>query len=77
MNAPEPHLTSRISASRPAASFLDRIDAVIRSTLGTVPVTSRIAYNRLSAGAMARLAETMAQPTVSMIWRNRFSVTSV
>ena len=43
MKAPEPTWTSRISASRPAASFFDRIEAVMRSIDSTVPVTSRIA----------------------------------
>ena len=43
MNAPEPHFTSSTSASSPAASFFDRIDAVIRSIDSTVPDTSRIA----------------------------------
>ena len=42
MKAPEPVLTSRTSASRPAASFFDRIEAVIRSINSTVPVTSRM-----------------------------------
>ncbi len=43
MKAPEPAFTSSTSPSSPAASFFDRIDAVIRSTLSTVPVTSRTA----------------------------------
>ena len=43
MKAPEPVLTSRTSASRPAASFFDRIEAVIRSINSTVAVTSRMA----------------------------------
>ncbi|MNU05005.1 hypothetical protein D3C72_2496570 [compost metagenome] len=43
MKAPEPVFTSRISAPRPAASFLDRIDAVISEMDSTVPVTSRMA----------------------------------
>jgi hypothetical protein len=43
MKAPDPHFTSRTSASNPADSFFDRIDAVIRSMLSTVDVTSRIA----------------------------------
>ncbi len=43
MNAPVPTFTSKISESSPAASFFDRIDAVIRSTLSTVDVTSRTA----------------------------------
>ena len=43
MKAPVPTLTSRTSASRPAASFFERIEAVIRSIDSTVPVTSRMA----------------------------------
>ena len=43
MKAPEPCLTSITSPSSPAASFFDRIEAVIRSRDSTVPVTSRIA----------------------------------
>ena len=43
MKAPLPTLTSRTSEPRPAASFLDRIDAVIRGTDSTVAVTSRMA----------------------------------
>ena len=62
IKAPEPHFTSKTSASNPAASFLDRIEAVIRSMLSTVPVTSRMAYSLRSAGAISALAETMAQP---------------
>ena len=41
--APLPNLTSSTSPSRPAASFLERMEAVIKSTLSTVAVTSRIA----------------------------------
>ena len=41
--APEPTLTSMTSASRPAASFLERIDATISGIDSTVPVASRIA----------------------------------
>ena len=50
MNAPEPNLTSITSASSPAASFLDRIEATISGIDSTVPVTSRSAYSRRSAG---------------------------
>ena len=42
MKAPVPALTSRTSASSPAASFFDRIEAVMRSIDSTVPVTSRM-----------------------------------
>ena len=43
INAPLPHFTSKISPSNPAANFFDKIDAVIRSRLSTVEVTSRMA----------------------------------
>ena len=43
MKAPLPTLTSMISDWRPAASFLDRIEAVISGTESTVAVTSRMA----------------------------------
>ena len=43
MKAPEPTLTSITSASSPAASFLERIDAVISGIDSTVAVTSRAA----------------------------------
>ena len=43
MKAPLPTFTSSTRASSPAASFFDRIEAVIRSMLSTVAVTSRIA----------------------------------
>jgi hypothetical protein len=43
MKAPEPALTSSTSASSPAASFFDRMEAVMRSIDSTVEVTSRIA----------------------------------
>ena len=42
-NAPEPNFTSITSRCRPAASFLDRIDAVMRAIDSTVAVMSRIA----------------------------------
>ena len=43
MNAPLPNFTSIANPSSPAASFFDRIDAVISGTDSTVAVTSRIA----------------------------------
>ena len=43
MNAPEPALTSMTSASSPAASFLDRIEATISGIDSTVAVASRSA----------------------------------
>ncbi len=43
MKAPLPYVTSWTRPARPAASFLDRIDDVIRGMLSTVAVTSRMA----------------------------------
>ena len=43
MKAPEPNFTSMTRPSSPAASFFDRIDAVMRSIDSTVAVTSRMA----------------------------------
>ena len=43
MNAPSPTLTSMTRASRPAASFLERMEAVMRPMDSTVAVTSRMA----------------------------------
>mmetsp|Transcript_29671 Transcript_29671/g.58772 ORF Transcript_29671/g.58772 Transcript_29671/m.58772 type:complete len:289 (+) Transcript_29671:6213-7079(+) len=62
INAPLPTFTSSTKPCSPAASFLDRIDAVIRSRLSTVPVTSRTAYSRLSAGAISAVALTIDAP---------------
>ena len=42
MKAPEPNFTSMTRPWRPAASFFDRIEAVIRSMDSTVAVTSRM-----------------------------------
>ena len=49
--APLPTLTSITNTSKPAASFLDKIEAVIKGIDSTVAVTSLIEYKRLSAGA--------------------------
>ena len=62
MVAPLPHFTSSTSDRVPAASFLDRIEAVISAIESTVAVTSRIAYRRRSAGARSPPAATMAIP---------------
>jgi hypothetical protein len=43
MKAPEPNFTSMTRPWRPAASFFERIDAVMRSIDSTVAVTSRMA----------------------------------
>ena len=51
INAPLPVFTSKRIPSFPAASFLLIMDTAIRGMLSTVAVTSRSAYNFLSAGA--------------------------
>ena len=71
INAPEPNLTSMTSASRPAASFLDRIEPTISGIDSTVPVASRIAYSRRSAGARRAVWPTIAQPTRATAARRR------
>ena len=71
MTAPLPVLTSRTSASSPAASFLERIDAVISGTQSTVAVTSRMAYRRRSAGAIRSLAPMIATPASRTTRRSR------
>ena len=43
MKAPEPVFTSMTRPCSPAASFFDRIEAVMSATNSTVAVTSRIA----------------------------------
>ncbi len=43
MNAPVPVFTSITSPSSPAASFFDRIEAVMSGIDSTVAVTSRMA----------------------------------
>ena len=50
MKAPSPVFTSKTIASAPAAIFLLMIELAIRGIEFTVPVTSRSAYNFLSAG---------------------------
>ena len=69
-NAPEPTLTSITSALSPAASFLDRIDATISGIDSTVPVASRIAYSRRSAGASVAVCPTIAHPAVATAARS-------
>ena len=64
INAPLPHFTSNTNPCNPAANFFDRIEAVIKSKLSTVPVTSRTAYKRRSAGAISPVAPAMTQPAV-------------
>jgi hypothetical protein len=65
MNAPLPLFTSRSRAVAPIASFFDMIDAVIRGSDSTVPVTSRSAYIRRSAGAISAVEVEIAQPADS------------
>ena len=63
MNAPLPTLTSSTSAAVPSAIFLDMIELAISGIDSTVPVTSRSAYSRRSAGARPAPAAQMTQPT--------------
>ena len=63
ISAPEPLFTSSTIARVPAASFLDSTDDTISGSESTVPVTSRRAYSRLSAGARCALCPATAQPT--------------
>ncbi len=71
MKAPEPVFTSRISAWSPAASFFDRIDAVISDTI-LDRRRSRRGSNRevLSAGARSAVWPMMAQPASLVTLRN-------
>jgi len=62
MKAPEPLLTSKTSACAPSANFLLMMLAVISGMLSTVPVTSRNAYSRRSAGTTRSLCPVMAKP---------------
>ncbi|OQC57511.1 MAG: hypothetical protein BWX54_01159 [Verrucomicrobia bacterium ADurb.Bin018] len=74
MNAPVPHLTSNTSESIPSAIFLHMIEAVISGMEATVPVTSRSAYNFLSAGAISPVWPIMENPHLWMVSMNCFSV---
>ena len=60
--APLPVLISITRASSPDASFLDKIEAVIKSIDSTVAVTSLVAYKRWSAGAKFAVCPIIAQP---------------
>ena len=71
MNAPLPTLTSITRQSRPADSFLDRMDDVINATDSTVAVTSRMPYKRLSAGASCAVWPMMATPTSRTTLRSK------
>ena len=55
INAPFPYLTSNKIVSAPLANFLDIIEEAIKGIQETVPVTSRKAYNFLSAGTSEAL----------------------
>ncbi len=63
MNAPVPTFTSSTSAAVPSAIFLDMIELAISGIDSTVPVTSRSAYSRRSAGARPGPAAQITQPT--------------
>ena len=63
MNAPLPTLTSSTSAPVPSAIFLDMIELAMSGIDSTVPVTSRSAYRRRSAGARPGPAALITQPT--------------
>ena len=64
MNAPLPTFTSSTSAAVPSAIFLDMIELAISGIDSTVPVTSRSAYRRRSAGARPGPAAQITQPAV-------------
>ena len=88
MKAPLPSLTSSTSDCNPAASFFDRMLAVMSGNDSTVAVTSRMAYSRRSAGAsvalasrrsadaIVALAPTMAQPAPRKVASSRARSTS-
>ena len=71
--APLPTFTSSTRPCRPAASFLDRMLAVISAMDSTVAVTSRIAYSRRSAGASSAVCPMMAQPAPCSALRSRLT----
>ena len=62
MNAPAPVLTSSTSALVPSAIFLLIIDDAMSGIASTVAVTSRSAYNFLSAGASPAPAAQITAP---------------
>ena len=62
MNAPEPVFTSMTRAWAPSANFFDMMLAVISGMDSTVPVTSRSAYMRRSAGTTDSLWPIIAKP---------------
>ena len=62
INAPAPVLTSKTNALVPSAIFLLMIDDAISGIASTVAVTSRSAYNFLSAGANPAPAAQITAP---------------
>ena len=73
INAPLPYLTSKTILCAPAASFLLIMLEAISGRLSTVQVTSRRAYNFLSAGANSPLCPTTAMPICCTWAKNRSS----
>ena len=63
-NAPEPTLTSSTNDAVPSAIFFDMIELAMSGMDSTVPVTSRKAYSRRSAGARRSPAAQITAPTV-------------
>ena len=61
----------------PSAIFLLMIDAEMSGMLSTVPVTSRRAYNRRSAGAISAVWPINAPPTAATAARNSSSESAV
>ena len=72
INAPLPVLTSRTNAEVPSAIFLDIIEDAISGIASTVAVTSRKAYNFLSAGASPAPAAQITAPVSC----NTFNISS-
>ncbi len=70
MKAPRPTLTSRTRASRPSASFLDMIEEEMRGIDSTVPVASRSAYRRRSAGTSVSDWPASTRPVRARMSRN-------
>ena len=77
IKAPLPVFTSSTMASAPAASFLLMMELAIRDILSTVAVTSRRAYNFLSAGAKSAVWPIMAIPIRLTFSMNRSVVSAV
>ena len=68
MKAARPTLMSITSAANPSAAFFDRIEPVISGVEAMRPVTSRIAYIRLSAGAISPVCPPIIHPIVWTIF---------